>query len=58
MSEERISRLEETVKHLIQHTFDVSTYADHESKMSMEEFAKREDVHKKAYQKFLEWMAG
>ena len=54
---ERITRLEETVKHLIELWLDSREYDDPDSKITVEEFYKKEQEHKGIFQKFLHWMA-
>jgi hypothetical protein len=53
---ERITRLEETVKHLISLWLDSREYDDLDSKITMEEFYKKEQEHKTVFQKFLHWV--
>lgn len=55
---ERITRLEETVKHLAQLEMDRVEYSAPDSKMSMPLFAEKEQKHRTVFQKFLFWMAG
>ncbi len=58
MSDERISRLEDVVKHLAQLEMDRVEYSDPDLKMSMPLFAEKEQKHRTVFQKFLFWIAG
>ena len=54
MSEqERINRLENTVKHLVQLELDKREYEEMHSKMTMKEFYRKEQEHKEIFRKFL-----
>ena len=56
---ERISRLEDAVKHLILSKQEEGMLADYDNKeMTLEEFHTKEQEHKSVWQKFLHWMAG
>lgn len=56
---ERITRLEETVKHLVLCKQEEEVLADHHSKeMTLEEFHQKDQEHKTVFKKFLHWMAG
>lgn len=55
---DRVSRLEEVVTHLVKLWLDSKEYDDPDSKITMEEFYKKEQEHKNVFKKFLHWMAG
>jgi hypothetical protein len=55
---ERIIQLEDAVKHLILSRNDDEKYAAVDSKMTMEELAREDQIHRTVFQKFLHWMAG
>lgn len=58
-AEEKISRLEETVKHLILFINDRELLGDPTNKeMTIKKHAEREQEHKDVFQKFLYWVAG
>jgi len=50
---ERIERLEKAVKHLIQIYMDREHLSDPGSRITLEEVARRDERHKKAFKEFL-----
>ena len=55
---ERITRLENAVKHLILCKQEEEVLADPDSKITLMEFHAKDQEHKTVFKKFLHWMAG
>ena len=51
---ERLGNLETVTKHLIELWLSSREYDDPDSKITMEEFYKKEQEHKESFQKFLD----
>lgn len=57
MSEERISQLEDAVKHLILSKQEEEVLADHQDReMTLEEFHNKDQEHKSVWERFLSWI--
>ena len=56
-TQERVSRLEETVKHLVQLEMDRVEYSTPDTHLTMYGFAEKEKIHRTVFKKFLHWMA-